>query len=38
MEAYKARLSALTSQIEGEKLAKSGKGKAEVKAAIDRLQ
>jgi hypothetical protein len=28
MEAYKARFSAMTSQVEGEKLAKSGKGKA----------
>lgn len=38
MEAYKARFSAMTSQVEGEKLAKSGKGKAEVRAAVDRLQ
>ena len=38
MEAYKTRFSAIASQLEGEKLAKSSKGKAEVRATIDRLQ
>lgn len=38
MEAHKARFSAIASQLEGEKLAKSGKGKAEVRATIERLQ
>lgn len=38
MEAYKTKYALLTSQLEGEKLAKSSKGKAEIKQTMDRLQ
>lgn len=38
MEAHKARFTAIASQLEGEKLAKTSKGKAEVRATVERIQ